>query len=177
MNLENLLLVEIPFISKKRKKEMLGQPLRGNKYSYEGLAYYLVDPSKDYGIVWQRAKFISFEYKSMNEKFKKNPTAAYKILEGKGFDREAIFPTNKDEVVKANRDQIDQVNEFIFRKIKTVLDSEGVITGSNPTGSKGNYANSPFLLNYDHGDNDYFGYKQFKIFVNSLKEIYKKIKK
>ncbi len=176
MNLENLLLLKIPFVSKKRKKEMLGQPLGRNKYSYEGFAYYLVDPSKDYGIVWQRAKFISFEYKSMNEKLKKNPTIAYKRLQKKGFDRESIFPINKDEVIKANKNQIDQVNKFIFREIKTALGSEGVITGSNPTGSNGIYANSPFLLNYDDGDNDYLGYKQFKIFINSIKKIYKKNK-
>lgn len=185
MELDNLLLLKIPFISKKTKNKLQNLGLFGSKYSFEGTAYYLIDPNNKYKVIWQRAKFNSFEYRPMDDsilhsKYKidkkgiDEPTDGYLSLQKKGFEREKIFPYSKNEVERANENQISFINNFIFKNIKTVLNSEGIITGSNPSGSDapGKFMKSPILIDLREKEINHF-----EIFVNSIKRIYKFDKK
>ena len=81
-------LLKIPFVSKRRYKEMLGLKLNGCKYSFEGYAYYIIN--NKYEIIWEKGEFTSIEtYRPNDEDMLK--TDFFKNTLKKNIDREKLF--------------------------------------------------------------------------------------
>lgn len=163
MDFENYKLLKIPFCSKKKSFEILGVGKK-SKYSFSGIAYYLID-LRSYCVVWERAVIKETEYRPTD-----NPmliTSHYNTYYlTKGIDRESIFPFSNTEYDLKIADQIiiDRINQYSLDHTKTVLSIEGVISGSNPTGSDSKIVNSPICID-PRFDNEYIR------FVNAIKRI------
>ncbi len=163
MELNNYKLMKIPFVSKKKSFEILGVGPT-SKYSFSGFAYYLVD-TNNWCIVWERAIFTEAEYRKTDSAML--VTDHYKAYYGNvDFDREEVlgFSDIKGQVAIANQEQIDLINEFSLHHTKTVLKLEGVITGSNPTGSDSTISASPIHID-PRSELDYVR------FINAIKRI------
>lgn len=146
MKLDNFKLMKIPFVSKKKMASILGASPGLNKYSYSGIAYYLVD-SENNCIVWERAILKEFEYRPTDEDML--VTSHYKnYYERFGLNRRNIFGwSEKNKIIKeANKSIIQKVNDYSLNYTTTILAIEGVITGSNPTGSDKIIKKSPILF-------------------------------
>ncbi len=181
---DNYFLMKIPFVSKKYLNLKLFEEDNRNKYSYKGIAYYLVN-KKTNKINYELAHFDEFEYKPYDEtmliskeKLKKGieePSDCYIKLEKQGLDRKQIlFKRPKEEGIStADEEQINFVNNFIFRNINTILDSEKIITSSNPTGSESDFTKTPIYIDFISKEEYKENYK-YKIFINALKRAKKK---
>ncbi|MCK5867695.1 MAG: HNH endonuclease [Mycoplasmataceae bacterium] len=135
-------LLVIPFVSKKRAGEISKIKCKA-KYSFEGNAYYIIN--EEFKVVWQRAELSSFEYRPTDKEMMK-PTNHYEKITKKGFDRERIFPLTEHKIVRANKEQIEEVNNFVLKNIETVLGVEGLISGSNSSGADKKMKSSPIVF-------------------------------
>ncbi len=165
MELNNYKLLEIPFVSKKKYAEILGLKSK-SKYSFEGVAYYLIDITNGYNIAWERAELLESEYRPTDKKMEK-PTDYYTNILKKGFDRKNILNGKEGEISTANSDQLMKINTFSFNKLNTVLNIEGIVSGSNPSGAEKTKTASPILIKPEKNNNDYIR------FVNAFKQIRK----
>lgn len=165
MELNNYRLLKVPFVSKKKSFEILGVGSRRPKYSFSGNAYYLVE-TKNWTVVWERAILNEAEFRVTDRAMEK--TRYYKqLFEKKNIDRKEMMGWTKSKttvISKANKIQLERINEYSLNNIKTVLNIEGLITGSNPSGADYKKTNSPILIDPRLGS-DYIR------FVNAIKQI------
>ncbi len=146
MELNNYRLLKIPFVSKKKLAEIFGRSKGNNKYSFSGFAYYLIDSEKNC-IVWERAFFKEAEYRPTDSDML--VTDHYnKLYIEKNISREDIlgFSEQTKIVKKATNVDLDKINNHILKNVNTVLNAEGVLSGSNPTGSDSKIKNSPLVI-------------------------------
>lgn len=160
----NYRLLKIPFVSKKKANEILGVNNYSGKYSFSGVAYYLIDITT-YCIVWERSILNESEYRPTD-----NPMLITSHYESyylnKNIDRKDLMGWSDDDykVSDANDSTLDKINNYSLHHCKTVLSIEGVVSGSNPTGSDSKPANSPILID-PREEVDYIR------FVNAIKHI------
>ncbi len=162
MELNNYRLLKIPFASKKKIDELFGNKIK-NKYSFSGVAYYLVDTEK-YCIVWERAILNEFEYRPTDGAME--TTSYYESILKKEIDRTDWlgYSETNFKVEVANQEQINWANKISLKKIKTVLNIEGLLSGSNPTGSDAEFKKSPILIDPRYET-------EYIYFVNAIKRI------
>ncbi len=163
MEFNNYRLLKIPFASKKKSFEILGVGKK-SKYSFSGDAYYLID-TNDWCVVWERAILKETEYRPTDDAMLiTSHYESYYIK--KNIDRKELLGWSDEnyEVRKADNEQISKINNYSLHHSRTVLTIEGVISGSNPTGSDSKIANSPIIIDPNE-NSDYIR------FVNAIKRI------
>lgn len=157
-------LLKVPFVSKKKIEEILATGKKGGKYSFSGNAYYVIDTT-NYCIVWERAILTETEYRPTDSDML--VTSHYEnYYINKNIDRNDIMGWCDEsyEVKVADDEILRKINDYVLMNTSTVLSIEGVISGSNPTGSDSTISNSPILID-PRLEVDYYR------FVNAIKRI------
>lgn len=164
-NFSKYKLLKIPFVSKKKLKEILNLKKGKSKYSYSGNAYYLVDTC-NYYVVWEKAILNDFEYRPTDPDMLKSDYYKKKFI-SKNLDRVVLLGESNEsyQVRKAESEKvIKKINDFIFKNTNTVLSAIEVVTGSNATGADSKIKKSPILIDPRVESN-------YQRFTNAIKRI------